>query len=326
MNDRCNEDLVGYLLGALEADEQARIEQRLEEDAELRRQLMLLDEQLHAIRGDVNDFDPPPRLLKETCDVVADFEQQRKVAMHGASGNAPRSSGWSLIDSIVAAGVCLSVALLFFPAIASSRHAADVSACQDNLRNLGVALCDYSAYNQDRYPEIPTQGNTAAAGFYGPVLVENQLVADQGWFVCPSSSLAEDKDAFYIPTRDELLSATGQRLLLLQQTMGGSYAYSLGYTRNGRYYPTRHQGRAYFVIMADAPSRHLPGRRSANHGGCGQNALFDDLHVSYVVGCALSPSDDGFYENRNGQIAPGIGVDDAVVGGSSTSPVVFFGQ
>ena len=99
--------------------------------------------------------------------------------------------------------------------------------------------------------------------------------------------------------------------------MGGSFAFTLGYIENGRYYPTRNLNRAYFVIMADAPIRDADGWRSNNHGGCGQNVLFEDFRVEFVKDCCFRPGGDVFFENNDGVAAAGLNPNDAVVGSSA---------
>ena len=109
------------------------------------------------------------------------------------------------------------------------------------------------------------------AGSYAPILFDAGYFDNPTLVVCPSSGLADRLDEWHMPTLLELENARGERLIVLQQNMGGSFAFTLGYIADGHYYPTRNLNRAYFVIMADAPIRDADGWRSNNHGGCGQN-------------------------------------------------------
>ena len=72
--------------------------------------------------------------------------------------------------------------------------------------------------------------------------------------------------------------------------MGGSYGYCIGYVDQGVYQPTRNLGRPGFAIMADAPCEDRPGRQSDNHGGRGQNVLFEDGHVAVPRQLAARPA------------------------------------
>ena len=58
---------------------------------------------------------------------------------------------------------------------------------------------------------------------------------------------------FQIPSLEVLEKAAGQQLANIQQKMGGSYGYCLGYLAGGILQPTRNSNRDYFAILADAP-------------------------------------------------------------------------
>ena len=102
--------------------------------------------------------------------------------------------------------------------------------------------------------------------------------------------------------------------------MGGSYGYCLGYFDHGVYQPTRNLNRDYFAIMADAPSADRPDHQSANHGGLGQNVLFEDLHVEFCSTTRPGNGNDDIYANDNNEVAPGLHRDDAVIASSGTAP------
>jgi anti-sigma-K factor RskA len=61
------DQLVGYLLEALECDELRCVEHLLEKDAEARRQLELLRDALLPLVGDDGFIDPPTGLVARTC-------------------------------------------------------------------------------------------------------------------------------------------------------------------------------------------------------------------------------------------------------------------
>ena len=69
--------------------------------------------------------------------------------------------------------------------------------------------------------------------------------------------------------------------------MGGSYAYQFGYMDEDRYCAIRNEGSCRKAILADGPSDELEHHSSANHGGCGQNTLFQDGHVAFVTSSTL---------------------------------------
>jgi hypothetical protein len=86
---------------------------------------------------------------------------------------------------------------------------------------------------------------------------------------------------------------------------------------NGRHMPIQNCGRAHFAIMADSP-RSSWGQSVHQHG---QNILYEDLHISFVVnGPNVQIIDDPFC-NRLGRCEAGIDINDAVVAPSDFPPL-----
>ncbi len=239
---------------------------------------------------------------------------------------APPSWGcrfrWQDVGATV--GILVAASLLIFPAIQYSRYQSRVITCQNHLRQLGSALKQYSSLHDQYFPRIPTEGKASVAGVYAPILVRDGLLTDVKWVLCPGSELARHQ-TFRIPMPDELQAVSPEELARLRRWMGGSYGYSLGYVREGQYRGTRDLNRTYFVIMADAPSS-LPGFQSLNHGGYGQNVLFEDGHVEFLTSSKPYADADDFYANDDGLMRAGIRRDDAVVGASACPPIVYVGN
>lgn len=303
------EDLVGYLLHALDPSEQARVEALVAQNPALQQDLRRLRSFLGLLECDRIAYLPPPGLAERTCRWVRTrtrFEERRTVV----------PARWRVFDLMVAAGIVAAAAMLFFPAVAQSRYRSRVIACQNNLRVIGQALGCYSQRYEGCFPAIPLVGNLGVAGIYGPMLLETGFLESPRWLACPGC--AQEHERLRVPTIAELRRAAPKLVVELHRQMGGGYAYGLGYIENGRYCCLRNDGRAGVPIMADAPGDSL-GCASANHG-CGQNVLFEDLHVMYLVGCEYATGDH-IYLNRLGVMAAGIGPDDAVLGRSDTRPV-----
>jgi hypothetical protein len=221
---------------------------------------------------------------------------------------------------IVGGGILLAACMLVFPAIAHSLSAARITSCQNNLRALGVALAAYSDRYGGFFPLVPEEGPLATAGMYAPVLNDLNLVQSPTLLVCPSSPLAGQ--TFTLPTCVEVTHVSAAELAAIQSRMGGSYGYTFGFNEHGRYVGHRNQGRPNFALMADSPGEQR-GERSPNHGGIGQNVLFEDMHVVFLKHCRLSDCGDHIYINRDGYVGAGVGPDDAVIGGSSDRPLMF---
>src|SRR3990172_2974710 len=128
------EYLIGYLLDALEPQEQEMVEARLTSDPQLRRDLETLSRCLTPLAVDKAHHEPPLGLAHRTCHFVA---VQAKTMPAPPVVSVP--SRWSMADLAMAAGIFLAATLLFWTAMNQSRFAARVAGCQDNLRRLRSA-------------------------------------------------------------------------------------------------------------------------------------------------------------------------------------------
>jgi len=312
------EQLLGYVLGALDEDEHAQVEEALRRDPQLQREVELLHDSLDPLRAGEGAYEPPVGLAARTCQTVETHRPTPASVIHTES-IASRGS-WTLVDAMVAAGIFIAASLLFFPAISHSRSMARRAGCENNLRGLGAALTKYSENNDGQFPLVPAQGNLSTAGMYAPTLVSQNYVTDQRTFLCPSSSQAAEASQFVVPSVEEILKADPTRLVALRKTMGGSYGYTLGYISGGNYVARQNLRRATVALMADAPSLDDLGSISDNHGRCGQNVLYEDGRVTYLHSCTAKGCNDNIFLNNDGQVAPGTDQNDAVIVHSSLGP------
>ncbi len=322
MSDPIHHDLLGFLCDALEPRERELIERRLGNDP-------ALAAELESLRGDLELFgspapcEPPPNLAARTCRFVAEQSAQPEHQLATPVGKSPAAdllaptSSWRLLDAAVAIAICVAGLALVFPLIQSSRASAQVTACANRLREIGLALTGYSEHHRGAFPEVPETGKLAAAGIYAPVLLDAGYLTNRQVVVCPGSPLASESKAV-IPTLVELQTADGARLAELRHGMGGSYGYALGYRDRGVYKGERNLHCANFAVMADLPAGNC--KTSSNHGGTGHNVLLEDGHVVYLHGCRLDGSTDDIFTNDLGQLAAGCQVNDAVVAPSDVAP------
>jgi hypothetical protein len=225
-------------------------------------------------------------------------------------------------DAVVVVGVVLAASILFFPAIVNSRYQARVAACQNNLRQLGVGLRLYSMGTAGCFPFVPAEGNRAVAGIYAPILIESGCLDEPRTLLCPSSRLAGQPDGFQVPSLTQIDQARGEQLRRLRQIVGGSYGYCLGYQDGGILRPVRDQGRDHFVLASDMPELLLCGINSPNHGGLGQNVLFESGRTAYLRTCLEETSQDNFFLSDRGQVEAGLHQGDSVVGNSAAPPIL----
>ena len=319
------EQLLDFLLDALDDVEREQVERQLQTDPSLQQELDLLQERLEPLAECYCEYDPPATLAERTCAFVtghANAEKARlaKVGLSEATGVGSVRSRLTLADTLVAAGILLAAALLFFPAILNSRDLARLAQCQNNLSHLGLALASYSDLGSGGfYPCVPTAGNRAFAGIYAPILQDAGFLTDPNWIVCPSSALAEQLGDFRVPTLGDVDRADRVALIVFQGMAGGSYGYNLGFVIDGKHGWPRHLGRTHFALMSDAPNPSWMDMRSLNHGGRGQNILYDDGHVRFVVDCFGTRRDHPF-RNHFGRIEAGVNENDSVIGAGFSTP------
>jgi hypothetical protein len=336
MSHPVQEQLLGYVMGALDDSEQEQLEESFKTDPRLRRELLLVRQSLQPLRADRGYYRPRPGLAQRTCEFVA--LQAAAYAQPAAAETKPVTAGrvamspapippvWASHvrwpDLAMTVGVWLAAAVLVLPAIQSSRFASQLAACQDNLRKVGIALDNYSQHHQGYFPMVPARGRLAAAGIYAPTLLRGGFLTEARAVLCPSSTLC-DQQRFRVPSLDELEQAAEDQLPQLQCAMGGSYGYCLGHMHNARYEGTRNMHRTHFALVADAPSRDRANHQSANHGGRGQNVLFEDGHLKFLTSSKLCDQSDDIFVNDDGLVAAGVHADDAVIGPSDAPPIIY---
>ena len=324
------EQLLGYLLDALDDDERAAVEQALVNDPTWRAELQQLQALLDELGEHTEPLEPPAGLASRACELVEacrEAERVERVERVGSGQVVPSLVGslrnrWGVADSVVMAGILLIATMLFFPAIANSRYAARIATCQNNLRQLGFALASYSDKAGIGYfPAIPHSGPRAFAGFYAPVLWESGYLDDPQLLVCPSSELAFDQQTWIFPTIDDVDRATPEQLSWIRQIAGGSYGYNLGVVIDGVHHAARNLGRASFALMADAPQPRTGHDFVENHLGTGRNVLYEDGHVRFLPVKLIERTwPDHPFMNRQGLPEAGVDANDAVVGPSAAPP------
>ncbi len=327
MIDFDSEQLLGYEVDALDEPEREQVRRRLASDPAFRHRSERLRDSLVPLAAAKTEVDPPEGLANRTCLFVAEHSRAVPAPPRAARFDRPaaepamappeRSARWSWQDMTVAAAIVLAAAALIFPAIQSSRFNARVAACQENLRELGMALGRFSRQNNGYFPRVPEQGPLAVAGIYAPTLVSQGYLTDNRRVVCPASLLAEDSD-YEVSSLEALEGASGKERERILPVLGGSYGYSLGYMDGDRYHHTKNLGRPQFAVMADMPNPERPGSQSDNHGGVGQNVLFEDGHVKFCTSPKPVDVSDHIFTNALGQQAPGSHFNDAVVVPSAT--------
>ena len=329
------DELVAYLLGDLGPDESVRIEARIENDPIWQHELERLRRCMAAYEADPEAC-PPEDLVNRTCSFVQHAtelapESQTSAQLLPASlteshdpSESPRR--WSRADMVVGSGIVMALVFLMLPALRESREAARRLSCQNNMRTLGTAFGAYAEQLGGTLPQIEPGKNT------GVFVIE---LADRGLLtraqlaellVCPSSELADDvfsgRIIMRVPTLEELEAAPLDDLQELIKNMSGSFAYRIGYfNTTGEYHPMKYVGSGDAPLLADAPSFSVAGFQSANHGGYGQNVLYQDFSIRYKRQCLDNDRKDHMFLNADEQHAPGRNIQDVVLLRSEVVPV-----
>ena len=377
------DDLVGYLIGALDAPDSQRVDAMLADpqtsDA-VRRDLELLRRSMSRLASDRDPFPAPEGLAARTLRMIAarkdsaspgdlpggsadqssagasgrsgagpaddpfrgSFPADHRARPHaprrhghhghrhrspvgtsGATMTAERSSGhvgssMTWIDRAILAATALAACILVIPGI--GRFVDDSRRTQTvrKLGRVGGTLQEYAASHR-RYPSPPEAGPISRAGLYAPTLVsEHRIVADDGTFLSPGSSLASG-GGYRVPTVEEVKAAVGTPAFdEMVRSMGGDFGYTLGHRDPmGRLMPIRPLHRGHHPIMADAPDESC--ERSSNHPAGLHHLLYEDGRVETVYEDQLH-GDDHLFRNHDGQTAAGKDVEDAVIGDSHHQP------
>jgi hypothetical protein len=208
--------------------------------------------------------------------------------------------------------------MLMLPALRESRDAARRITCQNNLQTLASGMFKFQ---ENHGGWLPTVAPDQPAGLYSVALAED-VGLDRSelahLLVCPESELADrvsrGDTVVYIPTYAELARLEGPRRAEVIRSLGGIYAYRVGYRdRQGAYHQVRYTGEREEPMLTDPPQVASIGFRSGNHDGCAQNVAYQGLSTRLRYNCELAASRDPIFLNYDGEHAAGCGRNDVVM-------------
>ena len=324
-------ELLGYLIGALETDERVQVENELASNDQLRVQMELLRRGLTPLEADGERIDPPVGLARRTIDFVF---LRLALQAQGPGPNEPAvtrpqfnwtdrpapTRRWRMVDVSVAAGILVAALSVVVPAIIQSRANAERLACQNRMQSTYSGIAQYAGMHNGALPIAKvSDGFEGKAGIYAPLLRQAGYLDQEELVVCPGSELATEaaKEGYRVPTIDELRKANGQELERLMRRMGGSYAFAIGYREDGKYRTLVLRPGASFPLMADLPGEN--GKPVGHHGGCGRNVLTSDGRTVYIHTCCWGTRDH-LFANDEGEVDAGTGKHDSVLTWSHKGP------
>lgn len=320
------ENLIGYALNTLDPDECREVDEYLQNHPDAQRQLETIQRAIQPLSWDEGkEYLPPPDLTDRTIHAL-ELDQAATLPMApvGFTSVGTSVSWWRRSDVLAACFLLIVFGSIGIPWIASSWHRSEIVECQLNLQRLHSSLVKYAEQQPNQqFPQVPQEGPLAFAGAFVPVLHEHGLLNEDVHLGCPNQDHQQQP-----ATRNQLVSWFQNDPEQYQQAvydMGGSYAYSLGYSQDGRVTPLglgKDQGR--FPLLADCPpfsgGHPSEGMNSRNHAGEGQNVLFVDGHVQFFTIRNVGSQGDDIYLNRHKQVRPGVTMRDSVLGAREVTP------
>lgn len=323
-----DENLVGYLLNALDANSHRAVEKYLRTHPEGRRKLARLRATLEPLASDPEEVEPPPGLASTTlARLQTSRPRQLPSAPRMSAGPVGGRTRWRRSDVLVAAASVLIALGVGASWLVKNRQQARIIECKENLHEFHRALVAYSEQQPDRaFPRVEAEGPHAVAGIFVPVLADAGVLPASVSIRCPANGhqsagtepgQVRQLEEWYCNDRDQYNRAV--------KDLAGCYAYSLGYREgNGLHGLRCGAGNDLLPILADRPP--FPGTteggpgNSLNHGGGGQNVLLIGGGVRFCTTRGAGLNGDDIYLNQNQRVLAGISVGDTVLGASDAVP------
>jgi hypothetical protein len=332
------ENFVGYLLNALDADTHRDVESYLAAHPEARQRADLLRRALEPLAADAAE-EPSPGLWLRTLAHVARHEAHRpdrptlRLADHlgdlppaprpaAAQVVGPSRSRWRRADVLVAAVLLFAVVGLGASLLPGLWYRQQVLACQNNLRQFHQALMEYSQRHGGAFPKVENAPPRNVAGIFVPILEESGTLPDDVTVACPADG-HEKPPAVTLAELEELHKDRPSQFDALARRLAGCYAYSLGYGDPGAHAGLRADDDDNLPILSDAPAFQGTGvaaGNSPNHGGRGQNVLYIDGHARFSTTRGAGVGGDDIFVNQQGRVGAGFNRYDSVLGASAATP------
>lgn len=325
------DQLIGYLLDALDEKTKAEVEAYIARHPEAREKLALLKQAMEPLEADFTAAPPPPLLAERTLATVAEYicdpdklpdDLPQAPPISPAAVRAGRS-WWRRADVLVAASIMLTilgVGTIILARMQSPSSDSVIVQCKHNMLHFYLAMETYRD-THGKFPDISSEKERGVAGMFVPILIDAGTLSSNASIRCPGIGPPLSCQLSLSELRTMSLDDFDKRSPCLSMC----YAYSLGYRDEaGNYRPPGDvpNGLSQLPMMADRPPAEGVLRNSFNHGDdrySGQNVLFADGHVRFLVERAFCPGDDIFL-NRKNYVSAGLDVSDIVLGYSSARP------
>ncbi len=319
-----DDNLVGYLLHALDPEMQRHTERYLERRPEARQRLERLRRSLEPLALDSTPVEPPKDLVVRALAHVAEYccrdlppappqPYARTLAL-------PRFS-IRRMDVLVAACLLLLVGGIGTSWLYYLHFLHGRSTCEQDLHEMYVGLDAYRM-QKGAFPDVNKIAKPPknVAGLVVPMLVSEGYLAKDFAIHCPGEQAlgfpVDFKTALAMDVEDFNYHAP---------TFTPCYGYSLGYkdSSGNVHGPSAAAGdvsSSILMLMADTPPPESSLANSPNHGGFGQNVLFQDGSCRFVRDRNAGIGGDDMYLNKDNKRKAGTDPLDPVIGDSASQP------
>jgi hypothetical protein len=322
--DTMDENLLGYLLDALDRDAQRAVEAHLRLHPEARARLEELRQLLAPLADDADAPEPPLGLVVGTLAHVAEHQSRRLPIAPRPSRRqigAPFRRGVRRADLVVAGLILVLSAGMGMTWLARQWRDYRILACQNNLHGIWTALQVYADDHPEgggAFPRVDVEPPRNFAGVYAPILADSGAMNADVNTVCPAQT-PRTPPTCSLTELDDLSRRRPDEFHALTRDLGGDYAYSLGYREGDELMGLRRNSGNLLPILADRPRTDGRGN-SPNHGGAGQNVLYIGGQVRWCVEPTVGVDRDDIYLNLKNRVLAGEHQFDTVLGPSEAAP------
>jgi hypothetical protein len=313
-----DEHLVGYLLNALDPVTHQRVEVYLRTHPDARARLALLEEALAPLAEDTGDVEPPDDLAVATLARISEYRCALPDAPRPTAHQRslpPRRRGRP-VDWLVAATLLFLAGGVCMPLLGRQWRQQQRLACENNLRQFGIALQTYADRSNNEFPRVEADGARSVAGIFVPILNDAGLLTDVS-IDCPAQGRREPYH-YSVAELEEYYREAPGKFRTVTGYLAGHYAYCLGYEDGHTLHSLRRDTGDGLPILADRSS--ADALNSSNHGGAGQNVLFVGGHVRWCVQPTVGRDGDNIYVNHHNRVRAGVCLSDTVLGASDARP------
>jgi prepilin-type N-terminal cleavage/methylation domain-containing protein len=273
-----------------------------------------------------------------------------KTVRDNGHPTACSEQAFTLIELLIVIGIVTLLLAILLPAVEHVRHQAYIDKCASNLRQIGIGLTMYEQDNHGNFPRTvydPAAPLTAGTGvnavdpfeaggpsandltaglfllmrsekltpsmFICPYNDETEYVADSANLIGRSNFTSFKKNLAYSfanPYPNAAAALAGYRL---SNKLSSEFA--MGADMN----PGVDSRSNVFNISINSPASALQKANSDNHERDGQNVLFGDCHVAWMLTPLCGVQHDNIYTSQSA-VSPTVTVSPAGPGDSVLLP------